>query len=81
VILLIILLIAIANFFIGTVIPSNNEKQSRGFFNYQGMCGKLVASQWFFIVLLIPIPVNSNQNSSVVQERACSWFQEKQDWF
>ncbi|XP_020016136.1 solute carrier family 12 member 1 isoform X3 [Castor canadensis] len=35
VILLIILLIAIANFFIGTVIPSNNEKQSRGFFNYQ----------------------------------------------
>ncbi|XP_037689976.1 solute carrier family 12 member 1 isoform X2 [Choloepus didactylus] len=35
VILLIILLIAIANFFIGTVIPSNNEKRSRGFFNYQ----------------------------------------------
>ncbi|MBZ3872844.1 Solute carrier family 12 member 1 [Sciurus carolinensis] len=35
VILLIILLIAIANFFIGTVIPSNNEKKSRGFFNYQ----------------------------------------------
>ncbi|ERE70940.1 solute carrier family 12 member 1 isoform 1 [Cricetulus griseus] len=35
VILLVILLIAIANFFIGTVIPSNNEKRSRGFFNYQ----------------------------------------------
>ncbi|OWK09847.1 hypothetical protein Celaphus_00006165, partial [Cervus elaphus hippelaphus] len=35
VILLIILLIAIANFFIGTVIPSNNEKRARGFFNYQ----------------------------------------------
>nr|XP_028706728.1 solute carrier family 12 member 1 isoform X6 [Macaca mulatta] len=35
VILLVILLIAIANFFIGTVIPSNNEKKSRGFFNYQ----------------------------------------------
>ncbi|KAM9645300.1 solute carrier family 12 member 1 isoform 3-T3 [Trichechus inunguis] len=35
VLLLIILLIAIANFFIGTVIPSNNEKKARGFFNYQ----------------------------------------------
>uniref|UniRef100_A0A2K6RNT4 Solute carrier family 12 member 1 n=1 Tax=Rhinopithecus roxellana TaxID=61622 RepID=A0A2K6RNT4_RHIRO len=35
VILLVILLIAIVNFFIGTVIPSNNEKKSRGFFNYQ----------------------------------------------
>ncbi|XP_008050436.2 solute carrier family 12 member 1-like, partial [Carlito syrichta] len=35
VILLVILLIAIANFFIGTVIPSNNEKKARGFFNYQ----------------------------------------------
>ncbi|XP_027716727.1 solute carrier family 12 member 1 isoform X2 [Vombatus ursinus] len=35
VILLVILLIAIANFFIGTVIPSNQEKNSRGFFNYQ----------------------------------------------
>ncbi|KAK2488810.1 hypothetical protein MC885_011502 [Smutsia gigantea] len=35
VILLIILLIAIANFFIGTVIPSNYEKKSKGFFNYQ----------------------------------------------
>ncbi|XP_040535874.1 solute carrier family 12 member 1 isoform X3 [Gallus gallus] len=35
VILLIVLLIAIANFFIGTVIPTNNEKKARGFFNYQ----------------------------------------------
>ncbi|KAL7980057.1 hypothetical protein Chor_001325 [Crotalus horridus] len=36
VILLMILLIAIVNFFIGTVIPSNAEKRARGFFNYQG---------------------------------------------
>ncbi|NWW47583.1 S12A1 protein, partial [Pedionomus torquatus] len=36
VILLIVLLIAIANFFIGTVIPTNNEKKARGFFNYEG---------------------------------------------
>ncbi|KFM05642.1 Solute carrier family 12 member 1 [Aptenodytes forsteri] len=36
VILLFVLLIAIANFFIGTVIPTNNEKKARGFFNYQG---------------------------------------------
>uniref|UniRef100_A0A670KHS2 Solute carrier family 12 member 1 n=2 Tax=Podarcis muralis TaxID=64176 RepID=A0A670KHS2_PODMU len=35
VILLFILLAAIVNFFIGTVIPSNNEKRARGFFNYQ----------------------------------------------
>ncbi|NXA83626.1 S12A1 protein, partial [Thryothorus ludovicianus] len=35
VILLIVLLVAIANFFIGTVIPTNTEKKSRGFFNYQ----------------------------------------------
>ncbi|XP_057253118.1 solute carrier family 12 member 1 isoform X2 [Pezoporus wallicus] len=35
VILLIVLLIAIANFFIGTIIPTNNEKKARGFFNYQ----------------------------------------------
>ncbi|XP_077328086.1 solute carrier family 12 member 1 isoform X2 [Lithobates pipiens] len=35
VVLLIILLIAIANFFIGTVIPTTEEKRSRGFFNYQ----------------------------------------------
>ncbi|XP_029430922.1 solute carrier family 12 member 1 isoform X3 [Rhinatrema bivittatum] len=37
VMLLVILLIAIVNFFIGTVIPSNNEKRSRGFFNYQAV--------------------------------------------
>ncbi|NXW03184.1 S12A1 protein, partial [Fregetta grallaria] len=36
VILLFVLLVAIANFFIGTVIPTNNEKKARGFFNYQG---------------------------------------------
>ncbi|NXY84313.1 S12A1 protein, partial [Alcedo cyanopectus] len=42
VILLIVLLIAIANFFIGTVIPTNNEKKARGFFNYQGKNGVLV---------------------------------------
>ncbi|XP_066184526.1 solute carrier family 12 member 1 isoform X1 [Sylvia atricapilla] len=36
VILLIVLLVAIANFFIGTVIPTNTEKKARGFFNYQG---------------------------------------------
>ncbi|NWQ76135.1 S12A1 protein, partial [Columbina picui] len=36
VILLVVLLVAIANFFIGTVIPTNNEKKARGFFNYQG---------------------------------------------
>ncbi|NXR78513.1 S12A1 protein, partial [Pycnonotus jocosus] len=35
VILLIVLLVAIANFFIGTVIPTNTEKKARGFFNYQ----------------------------------------------
>ncbi|KAM9311069.1 solute carrier family 12 member 1 isoform 1-T1 [Gastrophryne carolinensis] len=35
ILLLIILLIAIANFFIGTVIPTTEEKRSRGFFNYQ----------------------------------------------
>ncbi|NXF85700.1 S12A1 protein, partial [Eubucco bourcierii] len=35
VILLFVLLVAIANFFIGTVIPVNNEKKARGFFNYQ----------------------------------------------
>ncbi|XP_054070318.1 solute carrier family 12 member 1 isoform X2 [Rissa tridactyla] len=35
VILLIVLLVAIANFFIGTVIPTNNEKKARGFFNYE----------------------------------------------
>uniref|UniRef100_A0A8D2ITA8 Solute carrier family 12 member 1 n=1 Tax=Varanus komodoensis TaxID=61221 RepID=A0A8D2ITA8_VARKO len=35
VVLLFILLVAIINFFIGTVIPSNNEKEAKGFFNYQ----------------------------------------------
>ncbi|NWS87433.1 S12A1 protein, partial [Toxostoma redivivum] len=35
VILLFVLLVAIANFFIGTVIPTNTEKKARGFFNYQ----------------------------------------------
>uniref|UniRef100_A0A8C5Q1H3 Solute carrier family 12 member 1 n=1 Tax=Leptobrachium leishanense TaxID=445787 RepID=A0A8C5Q1H3_9ANUR len=35
VVLLIILLIAIANFFIGTVIPTTEEKRARGFFNYR----------------------------------------------
>ncbi|ELW64196.1 Solute carrier family 12 member 1 [Tupaia chinensis] len=44
VILLVILLIAIANFFIGTVIPSNNEKKSRGFFNYQAATGILAGA-------------------------------------
>ncbi|XP_042199013.1 solute carrier family 12 member 1-like isoform X1 [Callorhinchus milii] len=37
VILLIILLIGIVNFFIGTVIPSTPEKRARGFFNYQAV--------------------------------------------
>ncbi|XP_053573436.1 solute carrier family 12 member 1 [Bombina bombina] len=35
VVLLIILLVAIANFFIGTIIPTYEEKRARGFFNYQ----------------------------------------------
>ncbi|XP_067829448.1 solute carrier family 12 member 1 isoform X1 [Heptranchias perlo] len=35
VILLIILLIGIVNFFIGTVIPSTAEKKGKGFFNYR----------------------------------------------
>ncbi|XP_072258498.1 solute carrier family 12 member 1 isoform X3 [Pyxicephalus adspersus] len=35
ILLLIILLIAIVNFFIGTVIPTTEEKRARGFFNYQ----------------------------------------------
>nr|XP_023669925.1 solute carrier family 12 member 1 [Paramormyrops kingsleyae] len=35
IILLIILLLAIANFFVGTVIPATKEKKSKGFFNYQ----------------------------------------------
>ncbi|NXP12581.1 S12A1 protein, partial [Thinocorus orbignyianus] len=43
VILLIVLLVAIANFFIGTVIPTNNEKKARGFFNYEGK----IKSWWY----------------------------------
>ncbi|KAE8617794.1 hypothetical protein XENTR_v10009198 [Xenopus tropicalis] len=35
VVLLVILLIAIVNFFIGTVIPTTKEKRAQGFFNYQ----------------------------------------------
>ncbi|XP_069480895.1 solute carrier family 12 member 1 isoform X1 [Ambystoma mexicanum] len=35
VMLLVILLIAIVNFFIGTVIPTNDDKRAKGFFNYQ----------------------------------------------
>ncbi|KAF7698709.1 solute carrier family 12 member 1 [Silurus meridionalis] len=35
VVLLVILLVAIANVFVGTVIPSTKDKQSKGFFNYQ----------------------------------------------
>ncbi|XP_059802029.1 solute carrier family 12 member 1 isoform X2 [Hypanus sabinus] len=35
VILLVILLVGICNFFIGTVIPSNTGKKGKGFFNYQ----------------------------------------------
>ncbi|KAL4613323.1 putative Na-K-2Cl cotransporter [Arapaima gigas] len=35
IILLIILLVAIVNFFVGTVIPATAEKKSKGFFNYQ----------------------------------------------
>ncbi|NXL27558.1 S12A1 protein, partial [Glaucidium brasilianum] len=45
VILLFVLLVAIANFFIGTVIPTNNEKKARGFFNYQGNFG--IKSWWY----------------------------------
>ncbi|KAG8440504.1 hypothetical protein GDO86_006307 [Hymenochirus boettgeri] len=37
VILLVILLIAIVNFFIGTVIPTSEEKKAQGFFNYQAV--------------------------------------------
>ncbi|KAL0167428.1 hypothetical protein M9458_035650, partial [Cirrhinus mrigala] len=33
--LLVILLVAIANVFVGTVIPSTEDKRSKGFFNYQ----------------------------------------------
>lgn len=61
-ILLVILLIAIANFFIGTVIPSNNEKKSRGFFNYQASIfaenfgPSFTKGQGFFSVFAIFFP-------------------------
>ncbi|XP_043933560.1 solute carrier family 12 member 1 [Protopterus annectens] len=35
--LLVILLVAIANFFIGTIIPSTHEKKARGYFSYQAV--------------------------------------------
>ncbi|NXX91592.1 S12A1 protein, partial [Centropus bengalensis] len=47
VILLIVLLIAIANFFIGTVIPTNNDKKARGFFNYQG--NNFGIKSWWYV--------------------------------
>ncbi|NWU61917.1 S12A1 protein, partial [Pterocles burchelli] len=47
VILLVVLLVAIANFFIGTVIPTNNEKKARGFFNYQG--NNFGVKSWWYI--------------------------------
>ncbi|MBN3277007.1 S12A1 protein, partial [Polyodon spathula] len=36
VLLLVILLVAIGNFFVGSVIPTNEEKKARGFYNYDG---------------------------------------------
>uniref|UniRef100_A0A8C8SMQ9 Solute carrier family 12 member 1 n=1 Tax=Pelusios castaneus TaxID=367368 RepID=A0A8C8SMQ9_9SAUR len=61
VILLVILLIAIANFFIGTVIPTNNEKKARGFFNYQASIfeenfGPDFRGEGFFSVFAIFFP-------------------------
>ncbi|KAF1463670.1 Solute carrier family 12 member 1, partial [Pygoscelis antarcticus] len=47
VILLFVLLIAIANFFIGTVIPTSNEKKARGFFNYQG--NNFGIKSWWYV--------------------------------
>ncbi|NXT47531.1 S12A1 protein, partial [Pluvianellus socialis] len=47
VILLIVLLVAIANFFIGTVIPTNNEKKARGFFNYEG--NNFGIKSWWYV--------------------------------
>ncbi|XP_026142683.1 solute carrier family 12 member 1 [Carassius auratus] len=38
--LLVILLVAIANVFVGTVIPSTQDKRSKGFFNYQESIAK-----------------------------------------
>ncbi|XP_023957006.1 solute carrier family 12 member 1 isoform X1 [Chrysemys picta bellii] len=61
VILLVILLIAIANFFIGTVIPTSNEKKARGFFNYQASIfaenfGPDFRGEGFFSVFAIFFP-------------------------
>uniref|UniRef100_A0A8D0H570 Solute carrier family 12 member 1 n=1 Tax=Sphenodon punctatus TaxID=8508 RepID=A0A8D0H570_SPHPU len=61
VILLVILLIAIANFFIGTVIPTNAEKRARGFFNYQASIfaenfGPDFRGEGFFSVFAIFFP-------------------------
>ncbi|NXN30951.1 S12A1 protein, partial [Nycticryphes semicollaris] len=47
VILLVVLLVAIANFFIGTVIPTNNEKKARGFFNYEG--NNFGIKSWWYV--------------------------------
>ncbi|XP_032618780.1 solute carrier family 12 member 1 isoform X1 [Chelonoidis abingdonii] len=61
VILLVILLIAIANFFVGTVIPTSNEKKARGFFNYQASIfaenfGPDFRGEGFFSVFAIFFP-------------------------
>uniref|UniRef100_A0A670Z5R0 Solute carrier family 12 member 1 n=1 Tax=Pseudonaja textilis TaxID=8673 RepID=A0A670Z5R0_PSETE len=62
VILLIILLVAIINFFIGTVIPSSAEKRARGFFNYQASIftenfgPEFTANEDFFSVFAIFFP-------------------------
>ncbi|NXD61532.1 S12A1 protein, partial [Eolophus roseicapillus] len=61
VILLIVLLIAIANFFIGTIIPTNNEKKARGFFNYQSIFAEnfgpdFRSGEGFFSVFAIFFP-------------------------
>ncbi|NXQ92072.1 S12A1 protein, partial [Nyctibius grandis] len=47
VILLVVLLVAIVNFFIGTVIPTSNEKKARGFFNYQGKAKSTIFAENF----------------------------------
>ncbi|NWX50668.1 S12A1 protein, partial [Steatornis caripensis] len=61
VILLVVLLVAIANFFIGTVIPTNNEKKARGFFNYQSIFAEnfgpdFRSGEGFFSVFAIFFP-------------------------
>ncbi|KAM7152010.1 solute carrier family 12 member 1 isoform 1-T1 [Macrochelys suwanniensis] len=61
VILLVILLIAIVNFFIGTIIPTSNEKKARGFFNYQASIfaenfGPDFRDEGFFSVFAIFFP-------------------------